>query len=59
LGAFSPPRLRKFTSNSPRHGRLQRQDSERVMITFAVLGVVFLALFLAPLFGQDRPVARY
>jgi len=51
--------LRKFTSNSPRHGRLQRQDSERVMITFAVLGVVFLALFLAPLFGQDRPVARY
>jgi hypothetical protein len=29
------------------------------MTIFAVLGVLFLALFLAPLFGQDRPVARY
>ena len=29
------------------------------MTTFAILGVVFLALFLAPLFGHNRPVARY
>jgi len=29
------------------------------MVTFAILGVVFLGLFLAPLFGQERPVARY
>ncbi len=29
------------------------------MTTFTVLGVIFLALFLAPLFGHDRPVARY
>jgi hypothetical protein len=29
------------------------------MTMFAVLGVIFLALFIAPLFGQDRPVARY
>jgi hypothetical protein len=29
------------------------------MITFTILGVVFLALFVAPLFSSDRPVARY
>lgn len=29
------------------------------MIIFSVLGVIFLGLFLAPLFGQERPVARY
>ena len=29
------------------------------MVIFSVLGVVFLGLFLAPLFGQERPVARY
>jgi hypothetical protein len=29
------------------------------MTIFAILGLVFLALFLAPLFGADRPVARY
>ena len=29
------------------------------MVMFAVLGVIFIGLFLAPLFGQDRPVARY
>ena len=29
------------------------------MTIFVVLGVVLLALFVAPLFGQDRPVARY
>jgi hypothetical protein len=29
------------------------------MTIFAILGVVFLALFLLPLLGADRPVARY
>jgi hypothetical protein len=29
------------------------------MVMFTILGVVFLGLFLAPLFGRDRPVARY
>jgi len=29
------------------------------MVMFAILGVIFLGLFLAPLFGQERPVARY
>ena len=29
------------------------------MTMFAILGVILLALFIAPLFGSDRPVARY
>lgn len=29
------------------------------MITFAIVGLVLAILFLAPLFGSDRPVARY
>ena len=29
------------------------------MTMFAIIGVIFLALFIAPLFGADRPVARY
>ncbi len=29
------------------------------MVMFTILGVIFLGLFLAPLFGHDRPVARY
>ena len=29
------------------------------MTLFAVLGVIFLGLFLAPMFGHDRPVARW
>jgi hypothetical protein len=29
------------------------------MTTFGVLGVVFLVLFLAPLFGSERPVSRH
>jgi hypothetical protein len=29
------------------------------MVMFSILGLVFLGLFLAPLFGQERPVARY
>jgi len=29
------------------------------MMLISILGVVFLALFIAPLFGNDRPVARY
>ena len=29
------------------------------MTMFAVLGVIFLGLFIAPMFGHDRPVARW
>ncbi len=29
------------------------------MMMFAVLGVIFLGLFIAPMFGQERPVARW
>ncbi len=29
------------------------------MTTFAIMGGILLALFIAPLFGHDRPVARY
>jgi hypothetical protein len=29
------------------------------MMTFAIIGLVLAILFLAPLFGSDRPVARY
>ena len=29
------------------------------MLTFAILGMVLLALLFAPLFGNERPVARH
>jgi hypothetical protein len=29
------------------------------MLTFAILGLVLAALFVAPLFGNERPVARH
>ncbi len=29
------------------------------MLTFAIIGVVLTVLFILPLFGSDRPVARY
>jgi hypothetical protein len=29
------------------------------MLTFAIIGMVLAILFIAPLFGSDRPVARY
>jgi hypothetical protein len=48
--------------NTPRHAGPNPQKAElgsTTMVMFAVLGVIFLGLFLAPLFGQERPVARY
>jgi len=30
-----------------------------MMATFAILGVILVGLFVAPLFSHDRPVARY
>jgi hypothetical protein len=38
---------------------LQKAGPGEVMMMFVVLGVIFAGLFLAPLFGRDRPVARY
>jgi hypothetical protein len=29
------------------------------MLTFAIIGLILIALMVAPLFGSDRPVARY
>lgn len=29
------------------------------MVTFGILGIIFVGLFVAPLFGHDRPVSRY
>ncbi len=29
------------------------------MLTFAIIGAVLAVLFVLPLFGSDRPVARY
>jgi hypothetical protein len=29
------------------------------MVMFSILGLIFIGLFLAPLFGQERPVSRY
>jgi hypothetical protein len=33
--------------------------SEWAMLTFVILGLVLAALLVAPLFGTERPVARY
>jgi hypothetical protein len=30
-----------------------------MMLTFAILGLIFIALMFAPLFGTERPVARH
>jgi hypothetical protein len=29
------------------------------MLTFAIIGLLLVALFIAPLFGAERPVARH
>jgi hypothetical protein len=29
------------------------------MVMFGIVGAVLVALFVAPLFGRDRPIARY
>jgi len=29
------------------------------MLTFAIVGFILVALMVVPLFGNDRPVARY
>jgi hypothetical protein len=48
--------------NSRRHAVPNPQKAESgvtAMTMFAVLGVIFLGLFIAPMFGHDRPVARW
>jgi hypothetical protein len=36
----------------------QNAGMGEIMMMFGVLGVVFIGLFLAPLFGRQRPIVR-